>query len=109
MKPILRIIVVAALTASLRPAPAASAAAPQPPAQSMPRPVAPANSDRPTGIISGLGTVTAVTVNVKPSIDGQLSTVVFKESELVQTGQVLATVDPVTDHTQLDFDLVDKP
>jgi len=45
--------------------------------------------------LTGLGNVAAFyTVTVKPRVDGQLMSVSFKEGELVQAGQVLATIDP---------------
>jgi RND family efflux transporter MFP subunit len=45
--------------------------------------------------LSGLGNVTPTyTVTVKSRVDGQLMSVSFKEGELVQAGQVLATIDP---------------
>jgi multidrug efflux pump subunit AcrA (membrane-fusion protein) len=45
--------------------------------------------------LPGLGTVVPFyTVRVKPRIDGQLTAVTFKEGDLVQAGQVLASIDP---------------
>ena len=44
--------------------------------------------------LQGLGTVTAYnTVTVKTRIDGQLTTVGFKEGQFVHAGDVLATID----------------
>jgi len=44
--------------------------------------------------ITGLGTVTPYTVAVEPRVSGQLMTVNFKEGDVVQAGQLLATIDP---------------
>jgi multidrug efflux system membrane fusion protein len=52
--------------------------------------------------ITGLGTVTATTVTIRPRIDGQLMSVSFKEGDMVQAGQVLATVDPRLYQVQLE-------
>jgi membrane fusion protein, multidrug efflux system len=43
--------------------------------------------------LAALGTVTAYSVTVKPRVDGLLMSVSFKEGELVQAGQVLASID----------------
>jgi RND family efflux transporter MFP subunit len=76
---------------------------------SSPVPVAtPAKSPPATGpenVQAGLdaqGTVTAYTVTVKPRVDGLLMTVTYKEGDLVQAGQVLATIDPRLYQAQLD-------
>jgi multidrug efflux pump subunit AcrA (membrane-fusion protein) len=45
--------------------------------------------------LTGLGSVTAFyTVVVKPRVDGQLMRVSFREGEMVQGGQLLASIDP---------------
>jgi RND family efflux transporter MFP subunit len=44
--------------------------------------------------LAALGTVSALTVSVKPRVDGQLISVTFKEGEVVQKGQVVAGIDP---------------
>jgi multidrug efflux system membrane fusion protein len=50
----------------------------------------------------GLGNVAAFyTVSVKPRADGQLLSVSFKEGELVQAGQLLASIDPQPYEIQL--------
>jgi RND family efflux transporter MFP subunit len=45
------------------------------------------------GYLIGLGTVTPYTVTIKSRVDGQLMSVSFKEGDLVQAGQILATID----------------
>lgn len=50
----------------------------------------------------GLGNVAAFyTVTVRPRVDGQLLSVSFKEGELVQAGQLLASIDPKPYELQL--------
>ena len=51
--------------------------------------------------LTALGNVVATSVTVRPRIEGQLRTVTFKEGELVQAGQVLATIDPQVYELQL--------
>ena len=52
--------------------------------------------------LSSLGTVTAFnTVNVKPRVEGELTSVSFKEGELVHEGQLLASIDPRAYQLQL--------
>ncbi len=52
--------------------------------------------------LMGLGEVSAVTVVVRPQVDGQLTFVSFKEGELVHAGQVLASIDNSTYRSQLE-------
>ena len=52
--------------------------------------------------LNGLGTVTAYTVTIKSRVDGQLMSVSFKEGDLVQAGQIVATIDPQPYQVQLD-------
>lgn len=59
---------------------------------------------RPAGApdyLMALGSVSASTVTVKPRVDGQLMSVTFKEGDLVQAGQVLASIDASTYQFQL--------
>jgi multidrug efflux system membrane fusion protein len=52
--------------------------------------------------VNGLGNVAAFyTVTVKPRVDGQLMSVKFKEGEMVQAGEVLASIDPQPYELQL--------
>jgi RND family efflux transporter MFP subunit len=69
-------------------APDQSASAAKKPKQSKPGP------ESPSDYLVGLGNVTANTVTIKPRVDGQLISVSFKEGGLVQTGQLLASIDP---------------
>ena len=52
--------------------------------------------------ITGLGTVTPVyTVTVRTRVDGQLMEVLFREGQMVERGDVLATIDPRPFEVQL--------
>ena len=52
--------------------------------------------------LRGIGNVApSATVVVKPRVDGQLMSVSFKEGEMVQAGQVLASIDPQPYELQL--------
>jgi len=64
---------------------------------------APSSRPQPAPVyLRGLGTVAAFyTVTVKPRVDGQLLSVNFTEGSLVQSGQVLASVDPQPYQIQL--------
>lgn len=52
--------------------------------------------------LTALGSVAPIySVTVRPRVEGQLMSVPFKEGDLVQAGQVLATIDPKTYELQL--------
>jgi len=51
--------------------------------------------------VQALGTVTAISVVVRPRMDGQLTSVNFKEGSLVKQGQVLASLDAPSYNRQL--------
>ena len=61
------------------------------PAASRPAPAMKA-PPRGSGSLRALGTVSAVTVTVSPRLDGQLTSVSFKEGQLVKAGDVIANV-----------------
>jgi multidrug efflux pump subunit AcrA (membrane-fusion protein) len=65
-------------------------------AMSQPRP------DRPSSVIVGLGNVTAMTVTIRPRIDGQLISLDFKEGESVEAGKLIATIESPGLRAQLD-------
>jgi multidrug efflux system membrane fusion protein len=78
------------------PRPALDSPPPPQPRQNTPKPQAESVE------LSGLGNVApSATVVVKPRVDGQLMSVSFKEGELVQAGQVLASIDPQQYELQL--------
>jgi RND family efflux transporter MFP subunit len=54
-----------------------------------------------TNFIMALGYVAAYTVTIQPRVEGQLLSVSFKEGDLVQTGQALASIDPTAYQLEL--------
>lgn len=73
--------------------------APQPPGRKTSPPATvqsppPTKPRRAPDYLSGLGTVTATTVNVTARVDGQLTSMGFSEGGPVETGQLLASIDP---------------
>ena len=79
-------------------APTQRTEAPRPTLDSPPTPQPRQSAAKPQAAsveLRGIGNVApSATVVVKPRVDGQLMSVSFKEGELVQAGQVLASIDP---------------
>jgi RND family efflux transporter MFP subunit len=62
----------------------------------------PATAQNTVSTLRGLGTVAGLTtVTIKPRIDGLLTSVNFKEGDIVQQGQLLASLDPKPYHMQV--------
>ena len=59
----------------------------------VPHPAAKRVADAPSAASSHLGSVKAATIVVKPRVQGELTSVSFREGEMVKQGQVLATID----------------
>jgi RND family efflux transporter MFP subunit len=91
------VYVVAALPSSPPVQPAAAPVPPQVKSPQAERVAKPEGAD----YLAGLGAVSAYTVTVKSRIDGQLMSVNFKEGDVVQQGQVVATIDPQRYQLQL--------
>jgi multidrug efflux system membrane fusion protein len=67
-------------------------------------PVVPAEAEKTdfNVYVTGLGSVTPVnTVTVRTRVDGQLMEVLFQEGQMVQSGELLATIDPRPFEVQL--------
>ncbi len=97
---------VAYVVASAHPQRAAAAPLPVPAREAVQTPPAaeslPAQSAKPAAYLTGLGNAAPFyTVTVRPRIDGQLVSVSFKEGDVVQAGQVLASIDPEPYRLQL--------
>jgi multidrug efflux pump subunit AcrA (membrane-fusion protein) len=88
-------------------APVRLQAVPETPAPALPAQTGGASEAPPTknpdaGYLSSLGAVTAFnTVNVKPRVEGELTSVSFKEGDLVHEGELLASIDPRAYQLQL--------
>jgi RND family efflux transporter MFP subunit len=83
----------AAPPALAQPAPAAPAAPARPLRGQPKQPASPQPNATYLAGISGQA-IPSSTVTIKPRVDGQLLSVNFKEGEMVQAGQLLATIDP---------------
>jgi multidrug efflux pump subunit AcrA (membrane-fusion protein) len=92
-----------AATPQRQPAPQPEPASRQPaPAQAATKKAPAARSQTAPAYLTGLGNVVASnTVVVHPRVDGQLMSIGFKEGDVVQQGQVLASVDPRAYQIQL--------
>jgi multidrug efflux pump subunit AcrA (membrane-fusion protein) len=74
----------------------------KPPAKSTTQSWTATGTEHVEACVDALGSVAAQTVTVKPRVDGQLLAATFKEGDMVQAGQVLASIDPRPYQIQLD-------